>query len=124
MAEDAASQEEALLMMQEASDILEEQIRNVVNEPYALRVLAIGRVKVYKRWFPTEVRKEAVQMIERLREAQRRYYNDPEFETAIRQVSLMPVQTVSSPSGANQRRPSVGGEGNRERRHRPRGVRP
>jgi hypothetical protein len=58
MAEDAASQEEALLLMQEASDALEDQVRDVVNERYALRVLAIGQVKVYKKWLPTEVRKE------------------------------------------------------------------
>lgn len=96
MAVAAESEEEALLLMQQASETLERQMANSITEPYALTVLAIGRLKVFKRWFPAELHKEAVEMVARLRDAQKRYRYDPEIEDAIRQASLISVETVET----------------------------
>ena len=79
IAVDAPSQEDALLLMDEASETLEGEMRDPRTEAYALTVLAIGRVNVFKKWFPAEVREEARRMVNRLNEAKRKFAGDPEI---------------------------------------------
>ena len=52
MAVDAGCESEALLMMDQASGVLEGEMTDPRTEPYALTVLALGRVKVFRKWFP------------------------------------------------------------------------
>lgn len=94
MAVDAGSESEALLMMDEASAVLEGEMTDPRTEPYALTVLALGRVKVFRKWFPGEARAEARRMIARLRDAERRYPGDSELAGARNQVALL-----ASPTG-------------------------
>ena len=89
MAVDVRSESEALLMMDQASEVLEGEMKDQRTEPYALTVLALGRVKVFRKWFPGEVRAEARKMIARLRDAERRYPSDTELRGARNAVAVL-----------------------------------
>jgi hypothetical protein len=89
MAVDVSSESEALLMMDEASQVLEGEMKDPRTEPYALAVLARGRVKVFRKWFPDEVRAEARKLTKRLRDAERRYAGDSELKEARNEVALL-----------------------------------
>jgi len=75
--------------MEEASEVLEGEINDPRTEPYALTVLALGRVRVFAKWFPNEVRAEARKLITRLRDAERRYPGDSELAGARNKVALL-----------------------------------
>lgn len=93
MAVDVRTESEALLMMDEASGVLEGEMKDPRTEPYALTVLALGRVKVFGKWFPHEVQAEARKMIARLQDAERRYPGDGELAGVRNQVALLATST-------------------------------
>lgn len=80
---------DAALLMEEASETLENEMRDPTTEPYALTVLALGRVRVFAKWFPEEVHDEAKTLHARLREAGRKYPDNDEITKARNSIPLI-----------------------------------
>lgn len=100
MAEDSASK--ALMLMEQASKIIEQQIESSTSEAYAAVALYHGRIAVLKKHFPERLASELKDAEERLREA---FAHDPSNSTvksALNQLHLEAV-VVSSQSKSRRR---------------------
>lgn len=93
IASNAGSVTEAHALVEDASEILEQQISERPNDAYPLVALAEGRMKVFRKWFRQDIRKEAKIFVERLREMERISPNDSRIKKAIWEISLLSSQS-------------------------------
>jgi hypothetical protein len=80
------SAESALAIMEQATELLEEQTKNPENAAYALVGLARGRISVLQRWWPEKVSEEWRQLRPRLEVAAKEYRENPEIRKALHEI--------------------------------------
>lgn len=80
---------EARVLMEDASQILEEQITERPNDPYPLVTLARGRINVLRRWFSEDLKGEAATLIARLKEAQKQLPTNHPIRKAIYDIGIL-----------------------------------
>jgi hypothetical protein len=76
-------------LMEEASEILENQIAERRSDTYPLVALARGRIKVFQHWFQDEIKDEAAALVSRLKEMQKRFPTDSEIKRATFEIGLI-----------------------------------
>jgi hypothetical protein len=89
LAVEAADALEAAELMEQATEALEAQIAERPNDAYPFVTLCVGRVNVFRRWYPERLRDEAIRLTDRLRQAQTRFPRDEALASAIRKVGIL-----------------------------------
>ncbi len=89
LAANASSREEATSLMETATRILEDQIADRNNDYYPITAIARGRIKVYRKWLPEQLRMEAKRLVERLRSAQKLAPLNDVLHRVIYEVSIL-----------------------------------
>lgn len=104
----------ALVLMQQASELVEEQVKSPTSGAYAAVALYYGRVRVLKRHFPEGIKAELKVAEERLREAFAKDKDNSKIQDALNAINLEAV-TVTDSANTSVRR-SQAGKGWRGRR--------
>lgn len=89
LAVNASTREEAIALMEAATKILEDQIAERVNDQYPITAIAKGRIGVYRRWMPGQVRTEAKRLVEKLKAAQKNAPLNEVLQSVIYEISLL-----------------------------------